>query len=124
KCSVSYCEPRRGLTEGNTTAAKAMQPSDTAQSRSDKVAPQPPTGDTQKRARKNGIAPFRIETEGGASYLIKLVSVANAKDQIVIFVRGGETYATKVPLGRYHLRAATGETWYGREDLFGPRTQY
>jgi hypothetical protein len=124
KCSAARCEPRPSITDGNRTAAKGMQPIDTEQGRSDKVAPQPLTGDIQKRVRKNGIAPFKIETEVGASYLMKLVSVTNAKDQIVIFVRGGETYSTKVPLGRYYLRAATGDTWYGREDLFGPRTQY
>src|SRR5262249_37883917 len=84
----------------------------------------PSTGPIERSLRKNAIAQFRIETEAGANYLLKLVSVASAKDQIWIFVKGGETYATKVPLGRYQLRAATGATWYGRKDLFGPGTSF
>jgi hypothetical protein len=41
----------------------------------------------------------------------------------VIFLRGGETYTTKVPLGSYYIRAGAGTTWYGRKDLFGSSTQ-
>jgi hypothetical protein len=38
-----------------------------------------------------------IETESGTNYLIKLVKVDNEKDFILVFVKGGETYSTKVP---------------------------
>jgi hypothetical protein len=84
----------------------------------------PPTGDIQPRTRRNAIAPFTVLTESGQNYLIKLVNVDNAKDQIWIYVKGGESYSTKVPVGTYNLRAAAGNEWYGREDLFGAHTHF
>lgn len=83
-----------------------------------------PTSTLQKSRRRNAIAPLKIETEGGANYLIKLVNVADAKDQILIYVKGGEAYSTKVPLGSYRVRGASGHSWYGRNDLFGPDTRF
>jgi tetratricopeptide (TPR) repeat protein len=84
----------------------------------------PPTGDLVSRRRRGGIAPFKVATQRGSNYLLKLVSVENTKDQIWIFVRGGETYSTTVPLGIYTLRIASGDTWFGRDDLFGPNTRF
>lgn len=86
--------------------------------------PAPTTGDMQPRRHRNAIAPFTVRTESGQNYLIKLVNVDNAKDQIWIYVKGGESYSTKMPLGTYNFRAATGNEWYGREDLFGPNTGF
>ncbi|MEY9880429.1 hypothetical protein [Bradyrhizobium sp. USDA 329] len=86
--------------------------------------PAPPTGDLQTRNRRNAIAPFSVRTKTGSNYLIKLVNVANSKDQIWIFLRGGEPYSTKVPVGAYSLRVASGSTWYGRGELFGPDTRF
>ena len=42
----------------------------------------------------------------------------------MIFVRGGERYETKMPLGSYYVRAASGSTWYGKKDFFGPSTSF
>ena len=89
-----------------------------------KIVPVPPTGDIVARRRRSAIAPFAVETEPGPSYLLKLVNISNPKDQIMVFVRGGETYSTKVPLGTYHLKAATGDVWYGRQHLFGAQTRF
>ncbi|MGY3485441.1 hypothetical protein ACVW1C_003324 [Bradyrhizobium sp. USDA 4011] len=86
--------------------------------------PAPATGDMQPRRRRNAIAPFTMLTESGQNYLIKLINADNAGDQIWIFVRGGESYSTKVPVGSYYFRAASGNEWYGREDLFGPSTHF
>lgn len=90
----------------------------------DKAVVVPRTGDLQPRRRSNAIAPFNIQTKSGANYLIKLVNVTNSKDQMWIFLRGGETYSTKVPVGNYALRVAAGNRWYGREELFGPDTRF
>jgi hypothetical protein len=84
----------------------------------------PPTGVTERSRKKNAIATFAVETDAGSDYLVKLVNMSDPKDQLVIYVRGGETYSTKVPLGRYHVRAATGTTWHGKNDLFGPETRF
>ncbi|MEA2839098.1 MAG: hypothetical protein QOF41_428 [Methylobacteriaceae bacterium] len=84
----------------------------------------PRTGTMTKGRGKKLMAPFGVDTVAGPSYLLKLVSAANARDQTIIFVRGGESYKTKIPLGSYFLKAAIGHTWYGREHLFGPDTQF
>lgn len=86
--------------------------------------PLPATGDIRPQRRRNAIAPFTIKTTTGANYLVKLVNVANMNDQIWVFVRAGQSYETKVPLGTYSIRLALGSTWYGRDDLFGPETRF
>lgn len=86
--------------------------------------PPPRTGAIQQGRRKNRIALFSVEGSAGTNYLIKLINVSDAKDQFLIFVRGGEKYSTKVPLGTYRLRAAAGTTWYGKDELFGPSTYF
>lgn len=83
-----------------------------------------PTTVLQQTRRRNAIAPLSIKTEAGLNYLIKLVSVADAKDQIIIYVKGGDTYSTKVPLGDYNVRGASGYNWYGKQDYFGPNTKF
>ncbi len=84
----------------------------------------PPTRVIERSRKKNAIATFAVETVAGNDYLVKLVNMSDPKDQVVIYVRGGDTYSIKVPLGRYHVRAATGTTWYGKNDLFGPETRF
>jgi hypothetical protein len=86
--------------------------------------PLPSTGDLVSRRKSGAIAPFKVVTARGSNYLVKLVSVENSKDQIWIFVRGGDPYSTTVPLGTYTLRIASGDTWFGRNDLFGPDTRF
>jgi hypothetical protein len=87
-------------------------------------SPTPPTGVIERSRRKNAIATLAIETVAGNDHLVKLVNMSDPQDQVTIYVRGGENYSTKVPLGRYHIRAATGTTWYGKKDLFGPDTRF
>jgi hypothetical protein len=70
------------------------------------------------------VAVVKVTAEKGADYVIKLVNVADAKDQIVIFLRGGESSSTKVPLGRYRILGASGHVWYGRDELFGTQTRF
>jgi hypothetical protein len=82
----------------------------------------PPTGVLERSRKKNAIATLELATPAGRDYLVKIVNVVDSQDQVVIYIRGGETYSTKVALGRYYARAATGKTWYGKTDLFGPET--
>lgn len=71
------------------------------------------------------IAPFRITTGTGQdNYFIKLVDANTKSPVMTIYVHGGRTFETKVPLGTYGLRYATGRTWYGTKLLFGPQTGY
>ena len=84
----------------------------------------PYNGDTQMFSQGARIAPFEIKTSRGANYLVKLVSVGTGQPVMTIFVRGGNTVSTEVPLGTYEVKYASGEKWYGHEHLFGPDTSY
>ena len=41
-----------------------------------------------------------------------------------LFVHADSIIKVRVPLGSYELRYATGESWHGRQQLFGPETGY
>ncbi len=68
--------------------------------------------------------PFEIKTSSGASYFVKFVDVTTGANVLGIFVEGGRDMSTMVPQGRYHLKYASGHTWYGYEDYFGNETAY
>lgn len=85
------------------------------------------------------IAPLTVETSGSNSYYVVLkciecdadeVSYQSRKNErlckrrdISFFVSAGKTAEVDVPLGKYEIYYATGETWYGEDYLFGPTTQ-
>lgn len=71
------------------------------------------------------IAPFRVTTSAGPdSYFIKLVDTVTGSPIMTIYVHGGATFETNVPVGTYQIRYATGQVWYGLRHLFGPATAY
>ena len=84
----------------------------------------PPTGTIESKRTGGLTAPLKIETERGTSYFIKLVPVGSEKETALIFVNGGDEYSGTVPLGTYRIRLAAGLIWFGRKDLFGPRTRF
>ncbi|MDD3653133.1 MAG: zinc ribbon domain-containing protein [Desulfotomaculaceae bacterium] len=89
------------------------------------VQPLPDNGTKIKFFKGEGVAPFKIITPSGdVHYFVKVVDW-NSKQQILsIFVRSGQIAETKLPLGSYEIRYATGKTWYGQNYLFGPETSY
>lgn len=74
--------------------------------------------------RSNRIAPFRIVTRGDGNFFIRMVDVGSGNIALELFVRGGEVTETRMPLGSFELRYASGDTWYGPTHLFGPSTSY
>ena len=88
----------------------------------------PETGRLESAAKTKGVAPFKIftekETENASDFYLKLVDAESGNTVYVFYVRSGETLDVKVALGTYVLRYASGETWYGPEHLYGPRTRY
>jgi hypothetical protein len=108
-----------------TSATTASAPSSTTPPSADLKPVNPPRTSTIESGRtRQRIAPLSIISESGTNYVIKFANVSDERDQVMIFVRGGETYQTKIALGTYHVRGAAGETWYGKRDLFGPDTQF
>ena len=40
------------------------------------------------------------------------------------FIRSGDRLKIALPQGTYRVRTASGKTWYGDKELFGPKTSY
>lgn len=84
--------------------------------------PLPYTGEVATYTSSEQIAPLEIKASLGSHYLLKLVDSYTDKTVLTVFIRSGTTTKIDVPLGSYKIRYASGETWYGDEQLFGPRT--
>lgn len=69
------------------------------------------------------MAPFKITTQSGSRYYIKLVDAYSKAPAITIFVDGAQTIQVDVPLGTFEVRWASGWLWYGSKSLFGPKTR-
>lgn len=80
------------------------------------------TGVAWIRTSKERIAPLEIRTSYGNDYFIKLVNASNKHAEIGMYIEGGRTFTTDVPLGTYELRYCAGSVWYGDLYNFGPGT--
>jgi len=67
------------------------------------------------------LAEFRVMSNPGSNYLIKLEDIRSPEMSVGIYVKGGQSLDVTVPSGTYRLLIASGETWRGRQHLFGPR---
>ena len=87
--------------------------------------PLPYTG-VNKVMFSDGFAPLSIKTSSanGYNYFVKIVYAGTNQELGSYFIRSGETLDTKVPLGTYEMKCATGKQWYGTLHLFGPETRY
>ena len=88
------------------------------------TVPLPDNGELVVKANYSLAAPFQIKSQTGENFLVKLVDANNGQDVMTVFVRGGETVDTRAPLGSFHVKYASGDTWYGYDHLFGPETTY
>ena len=71
------------------------------------------------------VAPLTISTKGSLKYYIVLVDkTCNGKNNMAFCVSGGQTVEKDVPLGNYEIYYATGAEWYGKDHLFGSKTNY
>jgi len=84
----------------------------------------PPNGEVRTFTQQEQVAPFEIQSPWGTNFLLKLADAASGEPVLTIFVRGGETVKVKVPLGTYVVKYASGDMWYGYEQLFGEKTSY
>ena len=88
------------------------------------VHPLPPNGDLRMYGSGERLGSLEIKTSEGAHFLIKLVNPASSETVAELFVHADSIIKVRVPLGSYELRYATGESWHGRQQLFGPETGY
>jgi len=84
----------------------------------------PAHGTATHLTRNEAVAPFKVETQAGRNYLLKLSDPQSGRDVAKLYVVGGQPVEFLVPLGTYGVKFATGEKWYGDKHLFGPSTQY
>lgn len=70
------------------------------------------------------VAPFSIVTPYGMDYYIKLENVDTQKTIMTAYIRGGDIFDTKVPVGNYILKYASGKQWYGTKSYFGDDTTF
>ncbi|MCB4746271.1 MAG: zinc-ribbon domain-containing protein [Sulfurovum sp.] len=88
------------------------------------IVAMPYSGKEQKFVNDPSVAPLTIQTSSRANYLVKIVDYYSKSDVMTIFIKGGDTIRTKVPLGTFEIRYASGEQWYGYNYLFGDDTSY
>lgn len=69
------------------------------------VYPYPPNGEIRYLSNLENIAPLTIETSKNYNYLVKLQDIHVPQNIITIFITGGKTVATKIPLGSYELKS-------------------
>lgn len=84
----------------------------------------PDTGEIQTLVPTQRIAPLKINTSYGSNYVVKLKDYYTKEPVMTIFVRGGNEIETKVPLGNFEITYASGDKWYGYDNLFGAETEY
>lgn len=85
------------------------------------------------------VAPLSVSTKGNENFYILLTkppvtvtekstgrttTFQNIRDNISFYICAGESAEILVPLGKYLIYYATGNTWYGKKSLFGDDTSY
>lgn len=71
------------------------------------------------------LAAFIVDATGTGStlHVVKMEEWNTRRPVLMTFVPGGSTAKLEVPLGIYRIKIASGDTWYGMDDLFGPSTR-
>ncbi|EON17350.1 hypothetical protein C265_22976 [Cupriavidus sp. GA3-3] len=91
------------------------------------VQPFPATGSVVAYQEIAGqkLAAFTVDATGTGVTLhaVKLEEWNTRRPVLMTFVPGGSTAKLEVPLGIYRIKIASGDTWYGMDDLFGPSTR-
>jgi hypothetical protein len=64
-----------------------------------------------------------IRASGGHSYVVKL-KTSSGITRLSFYVRAGDTITMGVPNEYLYVYFASGDTWYGEENLFGEDTSY
>jgi hypothetical protein len=67
------------------------------------------------------FARLTIKTSPGSDYFVKMED-ADGFMVAAFFIYGGSTFETKMPLGNFFLKYASGTSWCGADELFGPNT--
>lgn len=91
---------------------------------SEKEEPMPTFPHFLKHPVGECVAPLEIKSRGSNSHVIRLVDSKTCKVILDYFLPAGLTKEILVPHGSYELRFASGNKWYGTDNLFGKTTRY
>lgn len=70
------------------------------------------------------VAPLKVVTPNSPyDYFIEMLD-SDGDIVLTFYVRGGQAFEVLMPLGTYRLTYASGATWYGTEEFFGPDTEF
>lgn len=74
--------------------------------------------------RRQGLLRLRADGYSSAGYFVLLHENDADKDVLGVYLHGGDNIAVPVPVGRYRVRIASGNTgfWRGIDHLFGSTT--
>lgn len=68
---------------------------------------------------------INVRTKSNSDYTLVRIYRAGAEHHIAEqFIYPGTRCELALPFGRYTMRTASGDTWYGDEHIFGPHTRY
>ena len=85
----------------------------------------PTNGQIFHSSDKEEVAPLEIITPSkGYDFFVKLSDINDETTIKTFYVREGSRVKTKVPLGSYYIKYATGKEWRSKNCLFGINTLY
>ena len=82
-----------------------------------------PSSGTILSGKQYDESSITIRANSENSYVVKLKNAAGA-ERLSFYVRAGSTVTVGVPATFLYVYFASGETWYGEENLFGDDTFY
>lgn len=119
-------DPLRGP-QTSTMPRRALNPSvePSLRAPAGKLHPIPPPdhGWTQGEASLVLKVPWRIETDPGQDYLLRLLDAKSHAVVMTVFLRGGEPFLGRAPEGEFEFTYASGQEWFGLAEGFGPEAR-
>lgn len=81
---------------------------------------EPENGEIVADTLGSGDHRFAIDDSNAeTNTLVKVVSVSDESKYMTFYVRAGESAEVRIPAGEYIIKYADGETWYGKQSMFG-----
>ncbi|MBQ4617260.1 MAG: hypothetical protein IJB27_02665 [Clostridia bacterium] len=84
---------------------------------------EPRSGEILSGYEVYGGSEITIRAESGHSCVVKL-KTRTGTERMSFYVRAGDTVTVGVPAESLYVYFASGDTWYGKVDLFGSKTSY
>ncbi len=84
------------------------------------VRPAQQAGLMWNRSGLPAVFPLQVKTPPGQNYFLTLIDENTDAAALAAYIKGGAFFKVLVPPGVFRLKFASGDTWQGEDDLFGP----